>query len=321
MARSGFGRIRRTVGAAVVAWLLLMGHSLPAAEDVWRTSYDAALSEALATRRPLLIHFYGQQCPPCRRMEREVLHQPDVVALLKDRYVAVKIDAGSAGNAEAARLVPRFGVHGLPSDVILDPVSGKVLSQSEGFQDLSRYQTAAVRARSRFDQLNQTVIVEQSTPKDPDALDDADPDRTSTPATEVVLGEPKPIVGLDGFSPVSLNLHRQWVVGKPEFAWEFKGLTYYLADDVELNLFRKHPERYAPRLLGCDPVALWETDRAVSGDTAFGAYYDGDLYLFQSDATRKKFKTNPPQFTRIQHVLKVDQIQRIVTLDRGTVQR
>jgi YHS domain-containing protein/thiol-disulfide isomerase/thioredoxin len=319
MARSGSEWIRRIVGAAFVAGWLLAAPSLDAAEEVWRSSYDAALNEALATKRPLLIHFYGQQCPPCRRMEREVLHQPDVVALLKDRFVAVKIDAGSAGNPEAARLVPRFGVHGLPCDVILDPMSGKVLSQSEGFQDLSRYQTAAVRARSRFDQLNQTVIVEQSKPKD--TLEDADPDRTSIPATEVVLGDPKPIVGLDGFSPVSLNLHRQWAVGKPEFAWEYKGLTYYLADDVELNLFRKHPERYAPRLLGCDPVALWETDRAVPGDTAFGAYYDGDLYLFQSDASRRKFKANPPQFTRIQHVLKVDQIQRVVTLDRGTVQR
>jgi YHS domain-containing protein len=319
MALPGIGRIRRIVGPAVVAWLLLTALPVHAAEEAWRTSYEAALTEALASKRPLLIHFYGQQCPPCRKMEREVLHQPDVVALLKDRFVAVKIDAGSAGNAEAARLVPRFGVHGLPSDVILDPVSGKVLSQTEGFQDLSRYQTAAVRARSRFDQLNQTVIVEQSKPKGSDALDEADPDQT--PATEVVLGDPKPIVGLDGFSPVSLNLHRQWVVGKPEFAWEFKGLTYYLADEVELNLFRKHPERYAPRLLGCDAVALWETDRAVPGDTAFGAYYDGDLYLFQSDASRRKFKAKPTQYTRIQHVLKVDQIQRIVTLDRGTVQR
>jgi YHS domain-containing protein len=321
MARSGSERIRRIVGAAFVAGWFLAAPALDAAEDVWRASYDAALNEALATKRPLLIHFYGQQCPPCRKMEREVLHQPDVVALLKDRFVAVKIDAGSAGNPEAARLVPRFGVHGLPCDVILDPMSGKVLSQTEGFQDLSRYQTAAVRARSRFDQLNQTVIVEQSKPKEPDSLEDADPDRASVPATEVVLGDPKPIVGLDGFSPVSLNLHRQWAVGKPEFAWEYKGLTYYLADDVELNLFRKHPERYAPRLLGCDPVALWETDRAVPGDTAFGAYYDGDLYLFQSDTSRRKFKANPPQFTRIQHVLKVDQIQRVVTLDRGTVQR
>ncbi|MDZ4684301.1 MAG: thioredoxin family protein [Planctomycetaceae bacterium] len=317
MARPGIQRIRRALGAAIVAWLLIAPGTLRAADNVWRTSYDAALNEAIAAKRPLLIHFYGQHCPPCRMMERDVLHQPEVLALLKDRYVAVKIDAGSAGNADAARLVPRFGVHGLPCDVILDPISGKVLSQTEGFQDLSRYQTAAVRSRSRFDQLNQTVIVEQSKPKDSDPFAEANPESPR----EVVLGDPKPLLGLDGFSPVSLNLHREWTLGKPEHAWEFKGLTYYLADEVELNLFRKHPERYAPRLLGCDPVALWETDRAVPGDTAFGAYFDGELYLFHSEASRKKFKANPPQFTRIQHVLKVDQIQRVVTLDRGTVQR
>lgn len=321
MPPSAIEPLRRLFGCAIVAWLLFIAPKVDAADDIWRNGYDAALSEALATKRPLLIHFYGPHCPPCRRMEHEVLHQPDLVALLRDRYVAVKVDAGSPGNPEAARLVARFGVHGLPCDVILDPISGKVLSQAEGFQDAGRYQTTAVRSRSRFDQLNQTVIVEQSKPKQPDALEDADPDRQSPPTTQVTLGDPKPIVGLDGFSPVSLNLHRQWVIGKPEHAWEYKGLTYYLADDVELNLFRKHPERYAPRLLGCDPVALWETDRAVPGDTLYGAYFDGELYLFQSDDSRRKFKANPAQFTRIQHVLKVDQIQRVVTLDRGTVQR
>lgn len=311
----------RIIGVGIVAWLLLAPLSVRGAEPIWRSGYDAALSEAVASKRPLLIHFYGPACPPCRQMEREVLHQPEVVALLKDRYVAVKVDAGSPGNPEAARLVPRFGVHGLPCDVILDPISGKVLSQTEGYQDLGRYQTAAVRARSRFDQLNQTVIVEQTKPKEPDALDEANPDQQPGSGGEVVLGDPKPIVGLDGFSPVSLNLHRKWEIGTPEFAWEFKGLTYYMADEVELNLFRKHPERYAPRLLGCDPVALWESDRAVPGDTLYGAYFDGDLYLFQSDETRKKFKANPAQYTRIQHVLKLDQIQRVVTFDRGTIQR
>jgi YHS domain-containing protein len=305
---------RRVRWTGIVAWLLLMQPAFTrGADEIWRRGYDAALSEAIATKRPLLIHFYGDHCPPCRKMEREVLHQPEVLALLKDRYVAVKVDAGSPGNVEAARLVSRYGVHGLPCDVILDPISGKVLSQAEGFQDLARYQSAAVRSRSRFDQLNQTVIVEQTRETDP--LDDANPD------PQVVLGEPKPMVGLDGFSPVALHQKREWKVGKPRFAWEFKGLTYYLTDAAELELFRQHPERYAPRLLGCDPVALWETDRAVPGDTAFGAYFDGELYLFQSEESRRRFKANPVRYTRIQHVLKVDQIQRVVTLDRGTVQR
>jgi len=313
MARQRNVLLGHVIQAVVVAWLCLAPPASRAAEDVWRTSYDAALSEAVAVKRPLLIHFYGQQCPPCRKMEREVLHQPEVVALLKDRYVAVKIDAGSPGNADAARLVPRFGVHGLPCDVILDPLSGKVLSQSEGFQDLARYQTAAVRARSRFDQLNQTVIVDRTEEKGP--FEDADPN------PPVVLGEPKPIVGLDGFSPVALYRKREWKAGRPEFAWEYKGLTYYLADAEELKLFRQQPERYAPRLLGCDPVALWESDRAVPGDTAFGAYFDDALYLFRSEESRRKFKTNPPQYTRIQHVLKVDEVHRMVTLDRGNVRR
>jgi YHS domain-containing protein len=139
----------------------------------------------------------------------------------------------------------------------------------------------------------------------------ADTGDASTVATAVVeLGDPQPIIGLDGYSPVALVSHRQWTRGKHEFAWEHKGITYYLASRAEFELFRKTPEEFAPKLLGCDPVILSETDRAVPGDTRYGAFFDGDLYLFQSSDTRQRFKTNPPRYTRIQHVLRVDHIER-----------
>ena len=43
----------------------------------------------------------------------------------------------------------------------------------------------------------------------------------------------------------------------------------------------------APRLIGCDPVVFSETERAIPGSTRFGAYFEGDLFLFVSSATRE----------------------------------
>ncbi len=280
-----------------------------AAGNLWRTDFDAAYHEAVREQRPLLVHFYGQQCPPCRRMEQEVLHQPDIVKLLESQFIAVKVDAGNPANIEGGKLVQRFGVHALPCDVIVDPLSGRILSQVDGFQDFARYRSSALRSRSRFDQSHKIVIVEQRTKPKTEAVPADEPQDAVT--EDITLGSPQAIVGLDGFSPVALGAERKWVVGKPEYAFEYKGVTYHLASTAELSAFRAQPGDFAPRLLGCDPVVLSETDRAVPGRTAFGAFFDGDLYLFESDESRRRFKTNPPKYTRIQHVLKVDHLHQL----------
>jgi YHS domain-containing protein/thiol-disulfide isomerase/thioredoxin len=283
---------------SAVVWLVTfhLPTDGPAAE-VWRTDYNQALAEAERLQRPLLLHFYSVNCPPCRRMEREVLNTAETTSLLASKFVAVKIDAGDSSNEEGLRLVQRFSIHMLPSDVILDPLSGgRVLSQTEGSQDKKPYLSVALKSLGRFEQSLKMHLARDAATRDTDPT--------------VVLGDPQPIVGLDGFSPVALTLRRQWNRGKPEFAWEHKGITYHLASREELEDFRKKPEDFAPKLLGCDPVVLWETDRAVPGDTRYGAFLDGDLYLFQTADTRKRFKANPSRFTRIQHVLRVDKIDR-----------
>ena len=87
-----------------------------------------------------------------------------------------------------------------------------------------------------------------------------------------------------------------------------------MADANELRQFRANPERYAPKLLGCDPVLLNETDRAIAGKIDFGAYFDGELYFFVSAKSRKIFRAKPLRYTRTRHVLRVDHIG-------GTVRR
>ena len=85
-------------------------------------------------------------------------------------------------------------------------------------------------------------------------------------------------------------------------------MKFYLASAEEVRQFQAEPDRYTPELLGCDPVVLWETERAVPGSTKFGAYFDGELYLFTTAETRRRFKESPKQFIETRHVLHVDQI-------------
>ena len=291
---------------AFVAPRLVVGDDAP---PTWRTDFKAALKEAEERKLPLLIHFYADWCMPCKRMEREVLGTPPVKELLGRRFVAVKLNAD-----DSQHIIQRYGVTTLPSDVVVDSLNGKVISINAGFQDSIRYVTSASQAEAKF------LKFHAADSKDsPDASEGSTTDGATQPGSQeavvdkpVDLGDPQPVVGLDGYSPVALTKSRKWIRGSAKFAWDYKDVTYYLSSREELIEFRSSPESFAPKLLGCDPVILWETDRAVAGSVEYGAFFDGELYLFKTDERRKQFKANPSKFNRLQHALKADQIEPTV---------
>jgi len=268
---------------------------------VWQTDFARAEADAEKRQVPLLVHFYATWCLPCSKMDRDVLKSADVKQLLGERFIGVKVDSD-----QHPELVKRFGIQMLPSDVIVDPTNGRVLMEKQGALNLNDYLSMTSRAEAKFQHALKRQMTGRQIPSDELAkLEDI----------KIVLGEPQPLIGLDGFSPVSLTKSRKWIRGSAEYAWDFQGVTYQLATREELLAFRQNPADYAPRLLGCDPVTLWETDRAVPGRTLYGAFFDDELYLFTSAENRKRFKANPARFMKTQHVLRIEQIDRTATLE------
>ena len=270
---------------------------------VWRTDFKAALLEAEQKKLPLLVHFYADWCMPCQRMEREVLTAPSVKEFVGSRFVAVKLNSDHHQD-----LVRRYGVEMLPSDVVIDSQSGKVLLLHSDFLDKMQYIQLVTQGEAKFTKVHAARLKQGGgTEAGVETQTGAD---VAGKIGEAVLGEPQPVVGLDGFSPVALAKHRKWTRGVARHAWDYKDVTYYLTTREELLEFRNNPEAFAPKLLGCDPVILWETDRAVAGDIQYGAFFDGELYLFKTDERRKQFKAKPDKFIRLQHALKIDQVER-----------
>ncbi len=109
---------------------------------------------------------------------------------------------------------------------------------------------------------------------------------------------------------MALATRREWVQGDQQYAAEYKGVIYFLASSQELWRFRENPERFAPQLLGCDPVILDIADRAVPGNIKYAAYFEGELYLFVSEKSRQIFQQDPRKFIRVKHVLKVDDLDQ-----------
>ena len=120
------------LGAAVVAsWL---ADSAAAQQAVrWQPTLETAKRVAAQTNRPLLIHFWGEGCPPCERMEREVFTRPDVAAAMQRGFVAVKVNRSYFPSTAA-----QFGVSAVPTDVIVT-AEGQLLERHVGATSASQY--------------------------------------------------------------------------------------------------------------------------------------------------------------------------------------
>ncbi len=278
-------------------------------DKVWRHSLMEAETEARQLNRPILLHFHASWCGPCRQMDGAVLNTAEVKRMLLERVVGVKIDLD-----QHPEIAEKYGVESIPADVIISP-EGKVLKKSVGFQQREQYVAALLDAEktyldSRPKPLPGTEPETQLATK-PETAPKAKPETSGkakidlAPVTEL-------IVAMEGYCPVTLWRTRQWVRGKTAFGADYQGVRYYFATLEDRDDFIAEPVKYAPQLLGCDPVALWETERAIAGTSKYAAYFDGELYLFNSIANRDRFKSSPPQFTRTRHV-NLEDIERADT--------
>ncbi len=275
---------RKSTRHALLLILVTAASPAPAAEG-WLDNLDAAKAQAAEEQKPILLHFYADWCGPCRTMESTVLNQSQVLTALESKVVGVKINAD-----DYPELASEYGIQRLPSDIVIEP-DGTRMIESTGPRTLSEYVASIDRAATRYNDL----IASRQTADD---------------VQNVIITEPNLMLG--GYCPFTLQMHRRWEKGSLSFTGEYHGQAYHFVSAEALAEFEASPERFAPKYLGCDPVVVWETDRALPGDVRYGAFYDDELYLFVSDANRQRFKTDPDQFVRTRVVLHVDQIETVV---------
>ncbi|MBR9800953.1 MAG: thioredoxin family protein [Rubinisphaera brasiliensis] len=282
--------------------------------------FREAMQVARERQLPLLLHFGAEWCNPCQRMEQTVFARPELERNLAGKLILVKIDAD-----RSPELTQMYRVNSYPSDVFID-TQGRVLSKSSGVSSLQGYIASALQVESRYRQSTQLVQERQESGNSPapySFLDirlgqtgpfpesvqvsqtrtDSKPAPTET-LTDVEEKEPEVVfVALDGYCPVRLREKRSWVKGAEKHSFIYQQQEYRCAGADEVKAFESNPDDYAPRLLGCDPVLMWETDRALPGSTEFAAYYGNQLYLFTSEENREMFRIDPQRYIDLKHVL------------------
>ena len=260
----------------------------------WHTNFAAAQAEAKALGKPLLVHFYADWCGPCQQMERNVLNQPAVLRSLGTDMVGVKINADHHPDLRS-----RFGVSGYPSDVVVSP-TGDVSNRYVGATSESGFVARMKREGAKYPSKPEVQLADQTK------------ERTDQPAV-AVPAENRKLLGLDGYSPVALAKGKLWKKGDPRHAAKYQGLTYHFANADELEMFLAEPAKYTPKLLGCDPVVLAESGRAVRGKTVHGVFFRNNVYLMVSEANREEFLKKPAFYADKRFAVSADEIEQFVS--------
>lgn len=89
----------------------------------WRTDEPSAIVESLSESKPMMVVFGARWCPPCEKLEKDILSDKKVVGESK-KFVPLHVDA-TANSDEIERILDKYHVIGWPTILFVSP-GGKV---------------------------------------------------------------------------------------------------------------------------------------------------------------------------------------------------
>jgi len=112
-----------------------------ASVEVQWMRYDEGLAKAKADDKHVMVDFSTSWCVYCKKMDRETFAKPDVIALLNENFVSIKVDGDSKQelDIEGYKITEKdltkkeYGVRGYPAFWFLKS-DGTKLAQIKGYR-------------------------------------------------------------------------------------------------------------------------------------------------------------------------------------------
>lgn len=91
----------------------------------WVYSLDEALAVAQSDNRPVMIDFYADWCPPCKKMDCDTYTDEELGAFINDNFAPLKVDV------ERSSLGDDHKVKYLPTILFLSPDGAEIGQDQE----------------------------------------------------------------------------------------------------------------------------------------------------------------------------------------------
>lgn len=132
-------KMNKTLSLFILILLLFFSCSLPDADKLSSevifesTDYQTAIDKAAQLNKPVMLHFYANWCPSCKKMRKKTFGNKELAELLNKHFVNIKLNIDTKeGRVQSAK----FNVQSFPVVILLTP-SGEVVYQHTGFQEAS----------------------------------------------------------------------------------------------------------------------------------------------------------------------------------------
>ena len=81
----------------------------------WLSSWGDALDEAQTENKPIMVNFYTDVCPACKKLDETTLSDKDLSAFLNENFACLKSNAGKSS------LHQFYGIQAVPTTVFTKP--------------------------------------------------------------------------------------------------------------------------------------------------------------------------------------------------------
>ena len=106
----------------------------PEKKEITWNAFDDGLAKAAEGNKQVLVNFTAKWCGYCRKMDREVFTNPEVIEMVNDYFIPVKVDGESKKEldingykiTEKNLTVREFGVRGYPTFWFLESDGTKI---------------------------------------------------------------------------------------------------------------------------------------------------------------------------------------------------
>ena len=296
--------LRVVVLVACCATLLAPSVAKETRSRRWHTSLQQAMQEARNLNKPVIIHFYADWCGPCRRMDRAVLHSPELLNQFGTRFVGLKINSD-----HNRQLADRLGIRSLPTDVFIHP-DGWMIQKSSGYKGKRDYFRKLAQIETIFQQAERMSLTSNKAKNlhGPILIPFEKPKQSpfqqpgTNPSSQKLEN---PVVQQSPGRPTSEQKSGQGSNRK----------VYRQPDKLKLS---KPKAATTGRIIGLSafsPVTLRDERKWSKGSRSYSETYQGITYYMRTETEARRFRNTPelyvPQYLGCDPVLLKEKQQMV----------